>query len=93
MDEDDVGVARLAQFDGLAGADGDDVDAGVVQGLEAGQDGLQQAGVGRAGGRRQTQDLRLFGGRFLGRFGRLGRRPGRATAAAGGQDQKSQQGN
>ncbi len=54
VDEDDVGVARRADLNRLAGADGDHVDAGVVLGLEVGQDGVEQAGVGRAGGRSQA---------------------------------------
>ena len=79
VDEDDVGVARLADLDRLAGADGDDVDAGVVLGLEVGQNGVEQAGVGRAGGCGQPQDgiavSRFLDGHFGGRLNRcFGRR-------------------
>jgi hypothetical protein len=55
VDEEHVGVAGLTQGQGLASADGDNVYASIKAFLKRGQDGVKQAGIGRAGGGRQPQ--------------------------------------
>jgi hypothetical protein len=51
----DVGVPAATELQGLPGPDGHYVDAALVLLLEIGEDESQQTGVGRAGGRSQTQ--------------------------------------
>ncbi len=55
MDQEHVGVAVLAQLEGLAGAHGNDLHPGLVLLLKIRQDILQQAGISGAGGGRQDQ--------------------------------------
>ena len=50
VDEQHVGVAGFAQRQRLAGADGHHVYTGVMFLLKGRQNGVEQAGVGRAGG-------------------------------------------
>ena len=72
--EQDIGVALLADRDRLPGADGDDIDAAVAQLLEIGQDVIEQAGIGGAGGGGELQHLLAGrGGRCSSRFGGSGR--------------------
>jgi hypothetical protein len=52
VDEEHVGIARLSQGQGLARADGDDVDASVEFLFKSGQDFVEQAGISRTGGGR-----------------------------------------
>jgi hypothetical protein len=69
VDQQHVGVAILAQGDGLPGAHGDDLDLDIVLILKARQQVIQQPRVLGAGGGGQDEF-----GRFLrwGRFGWLG---------------------
>ncbi len=55
MHQDHIDVAGLAEFDRLAGADGDDIDLDAVGLLEGGQQFGEQSGILGGGGGRQAQ--------------------------------------
>ena len=59
VDQENVGVAAPADFEGLARPDCDDVDAAAALRLEVGQDGLDQPRVDGARRGRQPQHGRL----------------------------------
>jgi hypothetical protein len=57
VDEHRVDVAILGEFQGLAGADRDHVDADPVRRLERRQEDVEEAGVDGRGGRREAQHV------------------------------------
>ena len=86
MHQQHIGIALRADLDRLPGADGHHVDAAVAQLLELGQDVIEQAGVGGAGGGGEFEHLLAGrGGRCFGRLAAAAVGCAGAGAAAGAQ--------